>query len=131
MRPDGVVAVSSWEETEWLKIMKPLRQIDPGINPPSIRQGWETVLGLHGQLKQAGFRRVKVYQVPTGVAFESYNTFVELLLTKMPHMVALTRNLSDEQRERLRRLMIDEMRRLSPAEPGALKGVALVAIGQK
>ncbi|KAI9037316.1 class I SAM-dependent methyltransferase [Aspergillus affinis] len=131
LRPDGVVAVSSWEETEWLKIMKPLKQIDPGISPPSMRQGWETVLGLHGQLEQARFRRVEVYQVPTEVAFESYSTFVELLLTKMPHMVTLIRNFSDEQREQLRELMIDEMRRLSLAEPGALKGVALIAIGQK
>lgn len=132
LHPDcGVVAVSSWEETEWLKIMKPLQTISPDIKPPSMRDNWDSAPGLKGELEKAGFRAVEVHRVPTEVAFDSYAGFVEVLLEKMPHVVALTRDFSEEQRESLKGMMMDDMRELCPTEPGVLKGVALVAIGQK
>jgi hypothetical protein len=111
--------------------MKPLQKIDPNIKPPSTRADWASATELKARLEEAGFREIEVHEVVAEVNFQSHSTFVDILLTKMPHLVALTREFSEERAEHLRNLMIEETRKFSPTQPGVLKGTALIALGRK
>lgn len=43
----------------------------------------------------------------------------------------LMKDFTDDERARLRALLLDETRKLCPEDPGTLTGVALVAVGKK
>ena len=131
LKPRGVLGVASWAETQWLGIMKPLQQIKPDLKPPAGPKEWATAAGLPEELRKAGFQDVQAHEVAVEIAFESHDVFVDVLLTKMPPLVALTKDFSAAQKAELRGLMVEEIRGLCPTEPGTLKGVALVAVGRK
>jgi SAM-dependent methyltransferase len=40
LQPGGVLAASSWAETDWLKILRTITKIDPARSPPSIPEDW-------------------------------------------------------------------------------------------
>ncbi|KAI1085703.1 S-adenosyl-L-methionine-dependent methyltransferase [Whalleya microplaca] len=131
LQPGGILAASSWAETDWLKILKAISKLNPALKPPSIGEDWGTAPSVKAQFETAGYRDVEVHEVPVDIPFKSYASFVEVMLTRVTQMVAASRGLSEEQRGKLKDLMIDEMRALCPTEPGVLKGVSLVAIGSK
>ena len=60
-----------------------------------------------------------------------HEEFAHFILTRMPHMVKLTADLSEEEVATLKGRMIEMMRELAPEKPYALDGVALVGVGRK
>ena len=142
LQPGGVLAASSWAETDWLKILKTITKIDPARSPPSIPDDWAKAPNLKEQLKTAGYRDVEVYEVPVDIPFRSYESFVdipfrsyesfvEVMMTRVTQMMNASQDLSEEQKAELKILMTDEIRSLCPTEPGVLKAVSLVAVGVK
>ncbi|KAJ5201345.1 uncharacterized protein N7498_006008 [Penicillium cinerascens] len=131
LQPGGVLAASSWAETDWLKILRAITKIDPSRSPPSIPDDWAKAPKLKEQLKTAGYLNVEVYEVPVDIPFRSYESFVEVMMTRVTQMMNASQDLSEEQKAKLKILMTDEMRSLCPTEPGVLKAVSLVAVGIK
>ncbi|XXH00639.1 hypothetical protein Hte_006987 [Hypoxylon texense] len=131
LQPGGVLAASSWAETDWLKILKAISKLNPALSPPSIGEDWGRAENVRGQFAAAGFRDVEVHEVPVDIPFKTYESFVNVMLTRVTQMVAASRGLPEEAKEKLKGLMVDEMKELCPTEPGVLKGVSLVALGTK
>ncbi|KAH6855616.1 S-adenosyl-L-methionine-dependent methyltransferase [Chaetomium sp. MPI-CAGE-AT-0009] len=131
LKPNGVLGLVSWGDIQWLSIMSPISQINPSLRPPAGPPEWGSAAGLAQELTKARFRDIEVREVDVALPFQSRALFVDILLAKMPPLVALTKGFDAEQLERLRGLMVEEMARLCPTEPGALKGVAVVAVGRK
>ncbi|KAI2905916.1 hypothetical protein CBS63078_1112 [Aspergillus niger] len=131
LHPGGVLAASSWAETDWLKILRTITRIDPARSPPSIPAEWAHAGKLAAQLEIAGFRDVEVHEVAVDIPFRSYASFVDVMMTRVTQMITASQNLDEEQKASLRVLMMDEMRELCPTEPGTLKAVSLVAVGVK
>ncbi|KAI5921287.1 S-adenosyl-L-methionine-dependent methyltransferase [Camillea tinctor] len=131
LKPGGVLGVTSWKETQWLAAMAPIQKLDPSLRPPVGSPEFASPTGLVKALEAAGFAGVELQEVPVDLPFQSHALFTDVLMTKMPPLVALLARFGPEQKDELRHLMIEEMRALCPEEPGALKGVALVAVGRK
>lgn len=131
LMPGGVLGVTSWKETQWLMAMRPIQKINASLSPPMGSKEFASLSGLRTELERAGFRGVKVEEVGVELPFQTHALFVDILLTKMPPLVVLLKNFSQTQRDDLRAMMVEEMRALCPQQPGALKGVALVAVGTK
>lgn len=131
LQPGGVLAASSWAETDWLKIVKAISKIDPSHNPPAIPDEWANATNLKAHLEDAAYRDVEVHEVPVDIPFRTYDSFVEVMLTRVTQMMAASRDLPEEKKAVLRGLMKEEMQNLCPTEPGVLKGLSLVAVGVK
>ncbi|KAI0169664.1 S-adenosyl-L-methionine-dependent methyltransferase [Hypoxylon sp. FL1284] len=131
LQPGGVLAASSWAETDWLKILKAISKLNPALSPPSIGEDWGRADGMRAQLDSAGFRDVEIREVPVDIPFSTHASFVDVMLTRVTQMVAASRGLPDDAKEKLRGLMIDEIKQLCPSEPGVLKGMCLVGLGSK
>lgn len=131
LQPGGVLAASSWAETDWLKILRTITKIDPARSPPSIPDDWAKAPNLKVQLKTAGYRDVEVYEVPVDIPFRSYESFIAVMMTRVTQMMNASQDLSEEQMAKLKILMTEEMRSLCPTEPGVLKAVSLLAVGVK
>lgn len=126
-----MLAASSWADTDWLKILRVVEKVEPSHSAPSIPEEWATADNLALQLEIAGYRDVEVHEVPVDIPFRSYESFVDVVLTRVTQMMNASRDLSEKQRVLLKSLMIQEMKGLCPNEPGALKAVSLVAVGVK
>ncbi|KAB8227682.1 class I SAM-dependent methyltransferase [Aspergillus alliaceus] len=131
LQPGGVLAASSWAETDWLKILRTITKIDPARSPPAIPEDWANAGNLVAQLEIAGFRDVDVYEVPVDIPFRSYASFVDVMMTRVTQMMTASQDLDERQKTLLRELMTEEMKGLCPTEPGVLKAVSLVAVGVK
>ncbi|CAJ2500944.1 Uu.00g037970.m01.CDS01 [Anthostomella pinea] len=131
LQPDGVLSLSAWQGSEWIELMKVLLKVRPDKTMPTMPEAWTSAKGIEGELKKAGFRDVEAHEVPVEMTFQDYGSFVEFLLGKLPHMLALTSDMGGEEIGKVKVEMVAEMKRMCLTEPGKLKGVSLVAVGRK
>jgi len=53
------------------------------------------------------------------------------MITKMPHIVALTKDISKDEMAKYKDLFIKNMKGMCASEPGVIHGLSLVALGKK
>ena len=131
LQPGGVLALSSWEGNQWMDIMKVIGDVRPDKVLPELPKAWSNVDLLKAELETAGFKDVTSERVAVTMQFENRDSFVDMLVTKMPHMVAMTKDMSAEDVQRLRELSIAKCEEMSSEEPGELHGTVLIAVGKK
>ena len=127
----GVLTCSSWEGSQWLDLMNLVPKIRPDKTMPELPKEWMNVEAMKKELEKGGFRDVESTKVQTSMKFETMDSLTDFMLTKMPHMIHLTKDFSEDDSRRLKELCIAEGKKLCSTEPGELQGVALVAVGRK
>ena len=132
LKPDGVLALSSWEGNQWLDVVThSFAQVRPDKTMPSLPANWSHVELLKQEVEKAGFRDVQAERVSVSMQYEKHEVLVEWLLTKMPFVLALTKDMSEEEMGRLREAAVQKCREFCPSEPGELTGWSLLAVGRK
>lgn len=131
LAPGGVLACTAWEGSEWLDVMNTLKGVRPDLKLPELPKAWSDAELLRGELEGAGFREVVCEKVAVKMQFERHETLVEWLLTKLPHIVAVTKDLSEEEMGRYREAATKLCKEYCPNAPGELSGRSLLAIGRK
>ncbi|KAK3691636.1 hypothetical protein LTR37_018515 [Vermiconidia calcicola] len=131
LKDGGVLACSSWKESQWLDLMMMLKDIRPDKEMPSMPKEWTSVENIKAEFDKAGFRDVESYEVATTLSYEERDTFVDFMFSKMPHMVAMMGDVTAEEKAKLLEHVSSEAKKMCPDEPGKLKGTALVAVGRK
>ena len=131
LKDGGVLTCSSWQGSQWIDLMNLLLKIRPDVKMPKIPEDWVSADGIKGVLEKAGFRDVESQQVPTTLSHDKWEPFAEFITTKMPHMVMLMKDMSDEEKAKFQELVVEEGKRMCPDEPFTLSGTALVAVGRK
>lgn len=131
LKDGGVLSLSSWEDSQWMTLMLLLGKVRSDKKLPSIPGEWRSTTSLQGEMEKAGFRDVECHQVPVEMKYETHESIVEFLITKLPHMIALTRDMSEEEMTKLQEVMVEEARTMCPSAPGKLTGIGLVGVGRK
>lgn len=132
LKPGGVLAASSWEGNQWMDIISyAFAQVRPEKQMPSLPAQWSDAELLRQEFEKAGFKDVQSERVPVGMRFQRHEVLVEWLLTKMPFVVALTRDMSEEEMGRLRVEAVRKCEEFCSSEPGELRGMSLLAVGRK
>ncbi|KAK3709686.1 hypothetical protein LTR37_010713 [Vermiconidia calcicola] len=131
LKDGGVLACSSWKESQWLDLMMMLKDIRPDKEMPSMPKEWTSVENIKIELERAGYRDVESHEVATTLSYEERDTFVDFMFSKMPHMVAMMGDVTAEEKVKLLEHVSNEAKKMCPDEPGKLKGTALVAVGRK
>lgn len=131
LRDGGVLACSSWESSQWLDLNPSITEVRPDKTLPELPKEWSNAEAMAGELRKAGFKNVHSEQVHTTMKFEKHEPFVDFMMTKMPHIIKLIEDFSDEDRNKLRELWLEKTRQMCSSEPGELSGISLVAVGTK
>lgn len=131
LQPEGVLALSSWEGSQWLKLMGCITHVRPDKQLPEIPAAWQSQAGVRREMAQAGFRDVETVAVGVDLPFRDHRSMCEFFLTKLPHMIAMTKDMSSEEVEKVLQLMVQSMKEMAPAAPGKLHGDAIVGVGRK
>ena len=53
------------------------------------------------------------------------------MIGKMPHIIALTKDMSAEEMRKYKDIFIEKMKGMCASEPGVIHGMSLVALGRK
>lgn len=131
LKTGGVLTCSSWEDSQWMQLMKLVYEVRPDAPVMKIPEEWQSTRGLETELEQAGFSAVETVQVEVEMHFDSYDALLDLLTMKLPHMVKTLSTWSQHEVAKLRNIMEGRLREFCPTAPGKMTGVALVAVGRK
>lgn len=131
LAPGGLLACTSWEGSEWLDLMYTLEKVRPDLTLATLPEKWSDVDLLKKELEIAGFKDVRSERVPVTMKFEKHETLVNFLIEKLPHAVALTKQMTDDEVKRYKELAVEKCKELCPEAPGVLHGRSLMAIGRK
>ncbi|SMR44824.1 unnamed protein product [Zymoseptoria tritici ST99CH_3D1] len=131
LKDGGVLSCSSWQSSQWMDTMKIPAKVRPDLQHPSVPTEWASAPALKAELEKAGFRDVQAQEVEVTMEFDTYDALLELCFEVMPHMAAVMKGISEEERTKVLSLAREMVESYSPTEPGKLTGIALVAGGRK
>lgn len=131
LTPGGVLACTAWEGSEWLELMYTLDEVRSDLKLPSLPEKWSDVDLLKKELEIAGFKEVQSERVPVKMHFEKHEVLIDFLIEKLPHAVALTKQMSEEEVKKWKELATAKCKEYCADAPGELKGWSLMAIGRK
>jgi ubiquinone/menaquinone biosynthesis C-methylase UbiE len=131
LKPEGVLACTSWEGSEWLSLMYTLSDVRPDLELPSLPEKWSDVGLLKKEFEVAGFKDVQSERVLVKMKFEKHETLVNFLLEKLPHAIAFTKQMTEDEVRKWKELCVAKCKEFCPDAPGELSGWSLMAIGRK
>ncbi|TKA31776.1 hypothetical protein B0A50_01854 [Salinomyces thailandicus] len=131
LKEDGVLALSSWEDSQWMQLTSAIVKVRPDKKLPQIPAEWRSDSAVKAEMQKAGFRDCESHRVRVQMKFETHEGFVDFALTKMPHITHMTSDMSAEELASFRALMVEEMKGMCPDAPGSLEGMSLVGVGRK
>lgn len=85
LKDGGVLACSSWHDSDWMQLMNLLPKIRPDKQMPEIPEGWKNAGPLKAELEKAGFKDVEAHEVHVEMTVDKVDTFVDFMMDKMPH----------------------------------------------
>lgn len=131
LTPGGVLACTAWEGSEWLSLMYTINDVRPDLNLPTLPEKWSDADLLKKELEIGGFNEVAVERVPVTMNYETHEILIDFLIDKLPHAVALTKQMSDEEVKKWKELATARCKEYNAEAPGSLSGWSLMAIGRK
>ncbi|KIM95673.1 hypothetical protein OIDMADRAFT_59456 [Oidiodendron maius Zn] len=127
----GIVALSSWQGSEWMELIGFVTKVRPEKSAPKMPPTWATLEGIRGELEATGFRDIEVHTVEAFMPFNNYDEIARFILTQFPGMNKMTSDMSREELEKVRNLMVEFIKSRHPVAPGRLTGTAIVGVGRK
>lgn len=131
LKQTGVLACSSWKESQWMELMHDVTKVRPDKEMPGIPEEWKSAGGVKREMEKAGFVDVEAHDVGVEMTFDSYEALVDMMMNTMPHMIKLMEDYSAEDRSKVKETMTKHAKEMAPHEPGTLRGTSIVAFGRK
>lgn len=127
----GVFSVSSWMGSEWQDLMSIPSKVRPDKMMGKMPETWRTIEGVRGELEATGFRDIEVHTLETYMPFEDYDQLVGGMITEFPIMVRMMSDMTEQEVQKTRELMVEYIKSKHPQTPSRLKGTAIVGMGRK
>jgi SAM-dependent methyltransferase len=125
----GIFAFTSMARSSWSELMQKITEVRPEKKVPQPAPMWRTEEGVKGELDGAGFKESQAYSVPIYMPFEDPTEIVDYLMSTMPFMPMVTKDMTTEEISRARDLMIQHVK--EEYADGKLPGIAILGIGKK
>lgn len=127
----GVIATSNGKQSQHIDALnKAVEKVKPGTNLGLLSGVWTSEEGVKGELTAAGFVEAKTYLIESEVSYQNHQQFGEMLL-QMPVMKQAIDGMSEDEKQRLPGVVVEDLRKINPTQPGTLSGTAIIAISRK
>lgn len=131
MAPDGVLAISSLQSSDWVKLsMYPLK-VRPDLKMVVPTNGCSSAEDVTKHLNTAGFRDIEVIEIENYMAFDNYDTVCRFLLTKLPMSARMISQMTNEEVLKTHELMMADLKTWYPTLPARMVGKVNVAYCRK
>ncbi|KAI1845394.1 hypothetical protein JX265_005255 [Neoarthrinium moseri] len=131
MAPGGVVAMSSLQSSDWMKLsMYPLK-VRPDLRMDVPTNGCSSAEDVTRRLNVAGFRDIEVIQTENYLAFDDYDTICRFLLTKLPMAARIISQMTNDEVLETHKLMMADLKTWYPTLPAKMVGKVNIAYCRK
>ncbi|PGH31780.1 hypothetical protein GX50_05446 [[Emmonsia] crescens] len=135
LRPDGILALTIVKSGEWVDLLRVIKDIRPDLpSPPTVKSfapTWHENADTKAHLERAGFRDVEIQEIPLQYDCTSYQELREKLFDSLPFMGKWFSEMTEDEIEKAKDLLVERTKEMYPSEPFALQGTATMAIGRK
>ncbi|KLJ13434.1 hypothetical protein EMPG_11624 [Blastomyces silverae] len=135
LRPDGILALTFVKSGEWVDLLSVIGDVRPDLPPPptvkSFAPTWHEDADTKAHLERAGFRDVEVREMPLKYEFISYQDLRGKLLDSLPFLGKWLNEMTEEEIEKVKDLVVEKTKEMYPSEPFALRGTAALVVGRK
>jgi ubiquinone/menaquinone biosynthesis C-methylase UbiE len=131
MVPGGVLALSSMQSSEWVKLSSYPLKVRPDLAMPVPTNGCSSAEDVTRQLLDAGFRDIEVLPIESYMAFDDYDTVCRFILTKLPMAARALSQMTNEEVLKTHELMMADLKTWYPTLPAKLVGNVSVAYCRK
>ena len=129
---DGVLAQTSWRQSDWVDILAPaLQVVRPDLPLVGMPPVWNSADGVRGEMEKGGFRDVAVTEVATAMKVQDPRRLAEFMIRKVPMGAAYRAKMQPAEVERWVEVYAEMIAEACPELPGTLNAVALVGVGRK
>ncbi|EEH19562.1 hypothetical protein PABG_01881 [Paracoccidioides brasiliensis Pb03] len=135
LQDGGIVALTNMRDAEWLDLLQVVKEIRQDLpetpTAESFAPTWFEDAGTKAHLENAGFRDVEIRRIPIHYGAKSYQDLRGKLFDTVPFMPKWLKQMSEEEIERAKDLLVERVSKVHTSEPIALFGTATLAIGRK
>lgn len=131
LKPGGIFAETSMGWTEWSHLPQFVKQIRPDKSIPGPQAHWQSAEGVIKTLTDVGFKEVKAKEFEVTLPLDKYKDAVEFVFEGFPFMKALVVDMSADEVEKAKQLMLDYVKERHPKEPLRLTGNGYLGYGSK
>jgi ubiquinone/menaquinone biosynthesis C-methylase UbiE len=131
LKDGGIFVETSMGMTEWGHLPQFVKQVRPDLTVPEIPANWSSVDKVINMLSGAGFKNVVSKEFEVGLPLERYDDAVQFVFGGFPRMKPVLEDMSSEEIEKARQLMLEYVKEKHPQEPFRLIGKGYVGYGVK
>ncbi|KAH7303229.1 S-adenosyl-L-methionine-dependent methyltransferase [Stachybotrys elegans] len=131
MAPGGVLAVSSLQTSEWMKLSMYPSKIRPDLAVSGPGNGCSSAEDVTNHLKNSGFKDIEVIQIENYMEFNEYDSLCRFLLTKLPMTARIIAQMTNEEVLKTHALMVEDVKSWYPTLPARLVGKVNIAYCRK
>jgi ubiquinone/menaquinone biosynthesis C-methylase UbiE len=129
LKDGGIFVETSMGMTEWGHLPQFVKQVRPDLTVPEIPANWSSVDKVINMLSGAGFKNVVSKEFEVGLPLERYDDAVQFVFEGFPRMKPVLEDMSSEEIEKARQLMLEYVKEKHPQEPFRLIGKGYVGYG--
>ncbi|OJD19288.1 hypothetical protein AJ78_00737 [Emergomyces pasteurianus Ep9510] len=135
LRPGGILVLTNVKSGEWVDLLQVIKDIRPDLpQPPTVKSfapTWHEDADTKAHLEGARFQDVEVQEIPLTYSFSSYQELREKLFDSLPFLGKWLSEMTGEEIEKAKDLLVERTKGTYPSEPFALRGTATLAVGRK
>lgn len=131
VQPGGVVAMSSMQSSEWVKLSNYPLKVRPDLATPVPTNGCSSAEDVTKHLQDAGFVDIEVVPIESYMAFNDYDAVCRFILTKLPMAARALSQMTNEEVLETHELMMADLKTWYPTLPAKLVGKVTVAYCRK
>jgi ubiquinone/menaquinone biosynthesis C-methylase UbiE len=129
--PDGVVAMSSLQSSEWAKLSMYPTKVRPDLTMTGPNNGCSSAEEVTKHLEEAGFRDIEVIPTESYMAFDDYDAACRFILTKLPMPARALAQMTNEEILKTHEMMVADLKAWHPALPAKMTGKVNIAYCRK
>ena len=127
----GIIGISSGKSSQHIDALcKAVERVRPGTNLELMSGPWHFEDGVKAELEATGFVDVETQVEETSMDYLSHKDLASTL-QQMPVIKNATKSFSMDQMTDLEQVIVEELRKVSPDEPGRILGKMIVAVARK
>ena len=131
LKPGGVLALSCWPKTDWQALMSLLPEVRPDKSVYSVPPSWRNEESVSRLVRSAKFRDVAVETGEVRANYADPALFCGWIVDKMPGLQPALADVSAEDKDRLKKVMVSWLERRENSSANVAKGQCLVCMATK
>ena len=131
LQSNGVLALTCWPRSDWQSLMRLLVEVRPDKAVYDVPAAWRSEGSIKVIIEKAGFADVRVHTVEVSAEYSDPDELCRWIVQSMPGLRALIHDFTEDDEERLVRVMAAWLQERNGPATGAVRGECIICTAKK